>query len=343
MLEPVEGYSGLAVLCLRKDSMRAMILAAGLGTRLRPLTLVRPKVLAPIAGVSVLDFWVTQLYLAGFEAVVINSFHLSEALTAEVQNRRWAIPVHVRVEPVLLGTGGGIRNVEDFFDGEPFAVINGDTICKVDWEAILAQYDRSDGPAGLLIHDCPAFNNVAVDENGHILGFGNEAFELKRARGDIRLMAFTGIHLMRPEILADVPPGQPGEILAIYRKLILEGQPPRELHSPEIFWREMGSVESYKGLHAEFPRLGEGFLPPLATGRRTWIQETANIASDAVLKGYVSVGEGSRVMGGCELENVIVWDRVCIEPGSCLCDCIITDGVAVGGIHRGEVIVNDRH
>ena len=108
-----------------------MILAAGLGTRLRPLTLVRPKVLVPVAGVCVLDFWIRRLYDAGFEAVVINAYHLHERLVKAIQDRHWPIPVHVEVEPELLGTGGGIGNVLEFFEKQPFLVINGDIICNV--------------------------------------------------------------------------------------------------------------------------------------------------------------------------------------------------------------------
>lgn len=320
--------------------MRAMILAAGLGTRLRPLTLVRPKVLVPVAGVPVLDFWVEQLHLAGFEAVIVNAFHLSEELAAEIRSRNWPIPVDVRVEPVLLGTGGGIANAADFFKGAPFVVINGDVICSVDWDAILDRYRSSNDPVCLLLHDCPKFNNVAVDEAGFILGFGKEAFEMKTTGRNVRLQAFSGIHFMVPEILADLPPGEPGDILTVYRKLIQAGKPPRALYSPGIFWREMGAVESYMDLHAEIPRFDEDFLPPLPTGRRIWIHERAHVAPGVILKGYVSIGAESIVMEGSELEDVIIWDRGTIGAGSRLCDCIVGDGAAVRGVHRKEVIVN---
>ena len=140
----------------------------------------------------ILDFWVAQLHHAGFEAAIVNAFHLSEELTAEVRRRVWPIPVHVEVEPVLLGTGGGIRNVRDFFDGEPLVVINGDIVCKVDWAEIMDGYFRSGAPACLIVHDCPAFNNVAVDKGGMILGFGEDAYRMERSGEDVQLLAFTG-------------------------------------------------------------------------------------------------------------------------------------------------------
>lgn len=320
--------------------MRAMILAAGLGTRLRPLTLVRPKVLVPVAGVPVLDFWVEQLHLAGFEAIAVNAFHLGKELAAEIGSRNWPIPVEVRIEPVLLGTGGGIANVVDFFEGAPFVVVNGDIVCRVQWEAILDRYRNSEGSVCLLLHDCPKFNNVAVDEDGFILGFGKEAFEMKAAGRNVRLQAFSGIHLMVPEIFADLRPGEPADILTIYRKLIRAGKPPRALHSPGIFWREMGAMESYRDLHAEISRFDEDFLPPLPTGRRVWIHEKAHVAPGVILRGYVSIGAESVVMKGTELEDVIIWDRATIGAGSSLTDCVVGDGATVMGVHRREVIVS---
>lgn len=321
--------------------MRAMLLAAGLGTRLRPLTFVRPKILTPIAGVPVLDYWLAQFHAAGFEAVIVNAFHLSDELTAKILGRTWPIPVCVKVEPVLLGTGGGIRNVLDFFDdGQPIVVVNGDIFCKVDWAEILDEYSRSGAPACLIVHDCPPFNNVAVDGNGMILGFGEDAYAMKRTRENVRLLAFTGIHVMDPRILAGLVPGEPADILALYRKLIRNGNPPRMLKPSGLFWREMGSIESYRALHAEIPRLAEGFLPPLTTGRSIWVHGDANVAPDAELKGYVSCGAGTIIPGGVELEDVILWDDVCVEPGSRLSGCIVGDGVTVKGDHRNEVIVN---
>ncbi len=90
--------------------MRAMILAAGLGTRLLPLTNCRPKALAPLRGVTLLEFWIERLYRSGFDAVFLNAYHLKDRLAAAVSERQWPIPVTVLREPVLLGTGGGIRS-----------------------------------------------------------------------------------------------------------------------------------------------------------------------------------------------------------------------------------------
>ncbi len=315
-----------------------MILAAGLGTRLRPLTLVRPKALVPVMGTPVLDYWVTQLYEAGFEAVVVNAFHLQDELLAAVKERTWPIPVWVEAEPVLLGTGGGVRNVLDFFENKPFAVINGDTICKIPLKELYERHLDSGAGASLLMHDFPAFNNVAVKGKKNILGFGKEAIEMDSRGADVELKAFTGIHFIDPEILKGLSLGVPEDILTVYRKLIADGNPPLALFHPGIFWREMGSLEAYRSLNEELSRLSENFLPPLVTGRGVCLHPRASISSSASLKGFVVAGEGCRVHANVVLENVILWDHVEIETGSVLRNCIVTDGMRVNGVHDNETL-----
>jgi mannose-1-phosphate guanylyltransferase len=319
--------------------MKAMILAAGQGTRLRPLTLVRPKILAPINGSSVLDFWIRRLYRAGFEAVVINAYHLHERLVAEVRSTPWPIPVQVRVEPVLLGTGGGIRHVLDFFEGQPFLVVNGDIICDVSLEDLQHRYLESGSPVGLLMHDWAEFNNVAVNSRGSILGFGHDAAKLVAERPDLRSLAFTGIHFMHPEVLGIFSAGRPGDILTAYRALIDGGRAPLALRTSKLFWREMGSIASYQSLHDELGSLEDNFLPPLPTGKAVWIDPVAEVSPDVRLKGYVSIGRGTRVADGVELEDSLVWDNVEVRPGSRLRKCVVADGVKVVGIHENEIII----
>jgi mannose-1-phosphate guanylyltransferase len=319
--------------------MRAMILAAGQGTRLRPLTLVRPKVLVPITGSSVLHFWIMRLHHAGFEAVVINAYHLHEKLVATVRNKRWPIPVDVQVEPVLLGTGGGIRNVLDFFQRQPFLVVNGDIICDAPLEDLQHQYFKSGSSAGLLMHDCPEFNNVAVSSHGRILGFGHEARRLATENTGQRCLAFTGIHIMHPRILSDFPAGQPADILTAYRAMVDAGQAPLALQSPRMLWREVGSISSYRHLHRELGSLEENIVSPLQTGKAVWLDPEAEVSPDVRLKGYVSVGGGTRVANGVELEDSVLWNNVLIQRGSRLRNCVVADEVEVAGCHENEIII----
>ena len=322
--------------------MRAMILAAGLGTRLRPLTFVRPKVLVPVLGVPVLDFWIERLCAAGFKAVVVNAFHLPEALLRAVREGSWPIPVEVRVETDLLGTGGGIRNVLDFFQGEPLAVINGDVVSDVDLKALYGRHVESGAQVSLVMHDCPPFNNVAVTEEGAVLGFGREAVVVGESRPGVAIKAFTGIHFLNPDVVEALPAGERSSILSLYRELIECGTPPRALFPTELFWREMGSVEAYSRLNEELCGYPAEVLLPLPTGRRIIIHPNVPLSAVATdrFRGWVVIGSSCRIEEGVELENVILWNDVRVAAGSRLKNSIVADGATVQGDHENAVLVN---
>lgn len=319
-----------------------MILAAGMGTRLRPLTLVRPKILAPVVGTPILDFWVARFHEAGVEAAVVNTFHLAEQLIAVIRERAWPIPMEVRAEPTLLDTGGGIRNVLDFFADEPFAVVNGDIICDAPLRELYRLHILSGSPVSLLMHDLPAFNNVAVSEDGFVLGFGQEASHLALTYPGVRLLAFTGIQFTHPAILERLSQGHPASILSLYRQLIDEGAPPRALFHPGLYWREMGSIERYSNLSKELSGLSPDFLAPIQTGRAVYIHPEAYVAPNVRLEGTVAIGAGCEIMEGAELVDSILWDRVRVAPHSSLRKCILTDGVKAHGRHENEILIEEQ-
>jgi NDP-sugar pyrophosphorylase family protein len=126
--------------------------------------------------------------------------------------------------------------------------------------------------------------------------------------------------------------------LTTYRKLIEENRPPRALIYPDLFWREMGSLESYKLLNEELCKIEENRLAPFATGKTGWVHPSAQIAGDARLRGFTVIGRGCRVMRDVQMENTILWDNVVVEQGSTLLNCIVTDGLTVQGMHENETL-----
>jgi NDP-sugar pyrophosphorylase family protein len=221
----------------------------------------------------------------------------------------------------------------DFFDEKPFVVINGDILCNVPLRELYQIHLSSGALVSLLLHDCAPFNNVALDQHAFILGFGQEAHTLAQKRSGIKIMAFTGVHFIHPDVLKHLKPGKPESIIAVYQQLIREGNPPRALLVPGLFWREMGSLEVYWALNRELSQLPQDFLPPLSTGSAICVHPQARIASDVYFQGMVVVGKNSRIMGGAHLDNVIVWDHALVEQNSRLKNCIVTDGLIVEGMN----------
>ena len=317
--------------------MHAMILAAGLGTRLLPLTNSRPKALTPLRNVTMLEFWVENLSRRGFDALFLNAFHLGKHLAAAVSGKKWPVAVEVLHERVLLGTGGALRCAAERTEGAPFAVVNADVLCDADLGALYERHNRSGARVSLLLHDCPEFNNVAVSKDGFVSGFGKEAREILEKDKTTRAMAFTGIHFIDPSALSGVPFGSPADIIAIYRDLIAKGDPPAALLPQDFFWREMGSIESYAKLTRELAGLEPARLCPIETGNTVTIHPEASVDPGCRLEGSVVVGRGTRVCEGVSLENVILWDGVRVEKSSRLKDCIVADGMIVSGSHEGKV------
>ena len=269
--------------------------------------------------------------------MILNAYHLKDRIAAAVSAKQWPIPVKVLNEPVLLGTGGGIRAAAELFGDEPFAVINVDIVSNVDLISLYERHKLSGAEVSLLLHDWPEFNNVAVNEEGSVLGFGREAEEIQKRGHGVRLLAFTGIHFINPSALAGIAAGVPDDILNIYRRLIAKGAPPRAISQQDLFWREVGSVESYGKVTKELTRLEPGFLLPVRTGENISIDPEAVMHPDCSLKGSVVAGRGVRICEGVRLENVILWNDIRIEKGSSLKDCIVADGMTISGSHTGKI------
>ncbi|MDR3569400.1 MAG: NDP-sugar synthase [Syntrophobacteraceae bacterium] len=317
--------------------MRAMILAAGLGTRLLPLTHSRPKALTPLRNVTMLEFWIDNLFRRGFDSLFLNAFHLKEHIRAAVCGKKWPVPVEVLYEQVLLGTGGAIRSAAERAGDAPLAVVNADVLCNADLGALYVRHSLSAARVSLLLHDCPEFNNVAVGKDGFVLGFGQEAHEALKKDKTARLLAFTGIHFIDASAVSDLPCEDPCDIIGIYRNLIAKDDPPAALFQRDLFWREMGSIESYAKLTIELAGLDPGCLCPIETGKSITVHPQARLDPGCRLEGSVVIGRGAMVCEEVRLENVILWDGVRIERGSSLKDCIVADGMNISGSHSGKI------
>ncbi|MBC2694432.1 MAG: phosphotransferase [Desulfobacteraceae bacterium] len=224
--------------------MKAMILAAGLGKRLRPFTANTPKPLFPIAGRPLLDIIIRSLQNAGCKAIIINTHHLYKKIDSFLSSRKYSIPVFTRYEPLLLGTGGAIKNVEDFWDDQPFMVINSDILTDIDLRNVYDFHLNHKYTATLVLHDYKEFNNVLINKEDFIRGLYKE-----KSNENIcyeKKLAFTGIQVLDPQILNFIPDGLFSSIIDAYRKLIFSGQRPKAFIAQKHYWKDIGTPESYR-------------------------------------------------------------------------------------------------
>ena len=221
--------------------MKALILAAGFGTRLLPHTREVPKPLFTVAGESLLDMLIRRLAAAGCEAAVVNTHHLHEKIEAHVNGQRYPIPVATRCEPKILGTGGAIRNLADFWDRRPFVVVNSDILTDIDFAEVYRRHLASGGPATLVLYDDPDFNTVVLSPEGRVKGFGRGV-----CAGPMdRRLTFSGIQVLDPEVVGYIPEGFSSSIDA-FRRMLAQGRPILGLPMPGARWQDLGTPERYR-------------------------------------------------------------------------------------------------
>lgn len=245
--------------------MKAMILAAGHGTRLRPYTNHTPKPLFSIAGRPLLDEIIRRLEQAGCQAVIINTHHLHRQIEAFVAGQHYGLEIYTRHEPQILGTGGAIKNVADFWDEQPFMVINADIVADIDLAAIYAGHCRHHPAATLVVCDDPAFNSVTVEQDRWVTGFSAPP-PGERATG--RRLTFTGVQVLEPLVLEYIPPATPYSSIDAFKKILADGRRIGAMIVPKDRWQDIGTPASYRraALDRAMPLAFEKAFP--AAGRR---------------------------------------------------------------------------
>ena len=292
--------------------MKAMILAAGRGRRLRPLTDITPKVLVPVANRPMIERTMELLAFHGVQEVIINAHHHYHKITDYLQSRGSSdIRIEIRVEEEILGTGGGIKNIQDFLDEEPFIVINGDILTDISLRDVYEYHLRRANLVTMVLHDFPRYSNLRIDEHMNILSIGSTA-------GGEDTLAFTGIHVLNPEVLDFIPENARYNIIDCYRRLIHERRAVRAYVATGHSWIDIGTVGEY--LRANFDILGP---ERVALGRDCEINPAASLKEWAVL------GNGCSIESGAIVRGSVLWNEVTVREGVRVIDSVLTSGVTV--------------
>jgi len=301
--------------------MKAMILAAGLGTRLLPFTLKRPKPLFPILNRPLLHLTISRIRKAGFSEIIVNAHHLRQQISKALQNESNCI---LQEEEIILGTGGGLRMARPHFNHEPVLVVNGDIYHTVDYQEVYRNHNESKADVTLVLHDYPRFNDVEVDERLMVTGFNSSH---KKPGGLKNTLAFTGIHVIDPGVLEIIPSNTPYCIIECYKKLLEQGGTIRAYLATDHFWTDMGTPEDYLKLHADLlarkiPVYGE--LEEVLTEAPFVGTHNASIAEDVTLLDWACIGKEAAIKAGATLQRVIVWNNAIVPAGSVIKDTIVT-------------------
>ena len=234
--------------------MRAMVLAAGLGTRLRPLTDHRPKALVEVGGRTLLEIALARLNSFGIREVIVNVHHFADRIVDYLNaNKNFGMRVEIsREDDVLLDTGGGLKKAAYFFlrnsgaTEEPFVLHNVDVISTIDLLRMAQFHVENHALATLAVQDRPTNRYLLFDEQlqlcGRKSGKDGEA-ELVRSSSHPKALAFSGIHVISPRLFSLMTEEGVFSIIAPYLRLAAQGEKIIAFRSDEYQWRDLGRLD----------------------------------------------------------------------------------------------------
>lgn len=324
--------------------MKAMVLAAGVGSRLDPLTRAVPKPVVPVANRPVIEHIIRLLRRHGFDDLVVNLHYLGHEIERRLGDGS-ALGVRIRYEweDQLWGDAGSAKRVGDFFD-DTFLVVGGDDLCDTDLTTLI-RFHRERGALATIslyeVQDPSEYGIVETDADGRVMRF------LEKPRGGevFSRMANTGLYLFEPAALRTIPPGAfYGFGRDLFPRLLEAGQPIYATACSR-YWRDVGNLEEYRqsqwdalagdaGLEVPGKELRPGLridagceIHPEATlGKNVLVGSSCRIGARARIGDYAILGSGCVVGEGAKVDHTILWDDVEVAPGTSLHGAIATHG-----------------
>jgi len=294
--------------------MKAMILAAGYGERLWPLTADRTKPALPVLGKPLVGYVAEYLAQFGIRDIVVNLHHRPESVRESLgDGSRFGVRLQYVHEPVILGTSGALDNARQFFEDETFVVVNGKIITNIDLGAAMDTHRRTNALATLVLKKNPARERFSVveTENGLVKRFGNLPEPRKLSNGSSEtLLMFTGIQILEPRIFDYIPRGVfSHSTTEVYPQAIAKGERVAA-HVGDGVWYELSTLQRYLDISLALLK---------ARGRN------------------VDIGKDCEVDTSAEVQESILWNNVSIESGARVRGSVIGDGVQVG---PGKILEN---
>lgn len=327
--------------------MKAMVLAAGVGSRLDPLTSQLPKPLVPVANKPVMEHLLLLLKKHGFSDVVSNLHYLPDRIRNYFgDGSALGMNLDFRFEQELSGDAGGVRACKDFFGQETFIVLMGDLLTDADLSRIYAEHKKKKALATIgikRVSDVSQFGVVLRNEEGFITGFQEKPAQ-EEALSDF---ASTGIYILEPQIFEYMPKtGSYGFGRQLFPSLVQDGLPVLSVDLG-TYWSDVGTIGQYRqsnfdalegALTVDLPQKNaeNQFLSPkskiesgVLTEGTLLLGKNSTIASGVRIKGRVIIGDNCRIERNAVLEDTIVWSNSVVEENAVLKHCIVGSGCVV--------------
>ena len=312
--------------------MKAVVMAGGEGTRLRPMTSSMPKPLLPVANRPIMEHVLRLLRQHGLSEVVVTVQFLASLVRNYFgDGEELGMVLHYANEEVPLGTAGSVKNAEDLLSGDSFVVISGDALTDIDLSALIA-YHKEKGALVTVcltrVQDPVEFGITITDDEGRV-----ERFLEKPTWGQVFSDTVnTGIYVMEPEVFDYVPAGKSVDWSSeVFPQLLAEGKPVYG-YVAEGYWEDVGTHESYVKAQADvLTGKVDTEIDAFETAPGVFVAEGAEIDPAAVLKGPCLIGAYAKIEAGVELrEHTVIGSNVVVKSGAFLHRAVVHNNVYIG-------------
>lgn len=310
--------------------MKAMILAAGVGSRLDPLTRNLPKPLVPIVNKPVMEHIVELLARNGVKQIMVNlHYHGDQIKNYFGDGKKWGVEISYSPEEVLWGDAGSVKRCESFFD-ETFIVIGGDDLADMDLKHLIKQHKKKKALCTIalsLVSDPGEYGIVLINERGKISRF------LEKPKGEVIFsnMANTGVYVFEPEIFELIPKGEFYGFGKNVFPLLLEQKKRFYGYLTSSYWKDVGNLKQYQEAHCDALGGKVDLKFPLSEvkkyvwiGKNTEIHPSAEIGYPVVIGNNCQIGANAKVM-----ENSVLGDNCVVEKDAVVINSILWEGAKV--------------
>jgi len=288
--------------------MKAVVLAGGSGSRLRPLTVERPKPMVPVVNKPVMSHLRDLLLHHGFCELVVTLHYMASMIQEYFgDGSDFQMKIDYSIENVPLGTAGSVKNAAQFLDGETFLVVSGDAVTDFDLNAVVEYHRSKNALVTQVLYRVPnplEYGIVIIDEDGRI-----QQFLEKPSWGEVISDTInTGIYVLEPEVLDFIPHNQPFDFSRDLFPMLLEQGAPLYGYVAEGYWTDVGSVQEYRQANFDILEHRVRLSKPIGEhiGGDIWVEDDVEIAPDAQLYGPIFLGSGVRIKGGVVIHGPAV-------------------------------------
>ena len=322
--------------------MKAMILAAGVGSRLDPLTRNVPKPMVPIINRPVIEHIVEKLKKHGVTDIMVNLHYLGDVIKKHLgDGRKWGVNICYAQEDRLWGDAGSVKRAEEFLSGGTFLVVGGDDISDIDLSRLLKYHRDKKAVSTIalsLVDDPSEYGIVLMNERGRITRF------LEKPKGEVIFSntANTGIYVFEPEVFDVIPRGVSYGFGNNVFPLLLEQKKPLFGYLTSAYWKDVGNLQVYRKTHYDALEGRVVLGMPLQQSKKyVWIGDNVEIDPSAEIGYPVAIGNNVKIEAGAQvLENTVIGDGCVVETGATVKETILWAGaVVMRGTHLERCVV----